>query len=106
MNDHRPCDLCGVLCASEQTEECGGQHICLDCAAQETVVCDHCFERIWTDDDYGDSHRSLCEHCFDQYYARCHRCGWVIPYDEVNYLDDNDDCPLCHECMQWGVASQ
>lgn len=98
MNEHQPCDLCGALCAPDILTEFSSQHLCPECLDRETRICDHCYERIWADNDYGDSSRSLCQDCYDRYYATCSCCGRVVPFDEINYLEDDDDRPLCYEC--------
>ena len=97
MSEHT-CEHCGAELTEESACHFQGNIYCADCLDELTVICDHCMNRIWADDDYGDSSRPLCQDCFDRYYARCDNCGRVIPYDEVNYIDDDDDRPLCYEC--------
>ena len=98
MREQRPCELCGTLCDPVSLTGFSGQWLCPSCLENETRICSHCDERIWADDDFGDSSRSLCQECFDRYYVRCNSCRSVIPYDEVNYPCDDEDTPLCCTC--------
>ncbi|MBQ1364039.1 MAG: zinc-binding protein, partial [Oscillospiraceae bacterium] len=90
------CDLCGIICEAPDLAEFSGQRLCPSCLERETRICDHCFERIWAENDYGDSSRPLCQDCYDRYYATCSCCGRVVPFDEIYYPDDDDDRPLCY----------
>ena len=98
MSEQHFCDLCGIICEASDLTEFSGQHLCPSCLERETRICDHCFERIWAENDYGDSSRPLCQDCYDRYYATCSCCGRVVPFDEIYYPEDDDDHPLCYEC--------
>ena len=98
MSEHHYCDLCGSICEASDLTEFSGQQFCPVCLESETRVCDQCYDRIWADNDYGDSNCSLCQDCYDRYYARCDGCGCVVPFDEVNYSFDDEDRPLCNSC--------
>ena len=98
MSEHHYCDLCGSICEASDLTEFSGQQFCPVCLESETRICDQCYDRIWADNDYGDSNCSLCQDCYDRYYARCDGCGCVVPFDEVNYSFDDEDRPLCNSC--------
>ncbi|MGM9618282.1 MAG: amidoligase family protein [Oscillospiraceae bacterium] len=93
------CDSCGGIYPKDQLVEFDGQLLCPDCFSRATMVCSHCGERIWSDDNAGDSHTPLCQSCYDRYYLTCSRCGRIIHEDDACYADDDDDEPLCCDCF-------
>ena len=64
------------------------------------MTCHVCGERVWTDDNAGNSDTPLCERCYDRYYTNCVRCGELLHNDEAYYDRDDPDEeePLCHAC--------
>lgn len=92
------CAHCGAELAEGTAILFHDHYYCRDCLDELTVVCENCLTRIWADDDCGDSSRSLCQDCYDRFFMRCDRCGRVVPFDEINYSDEDDDCPLCYQC--------
>ncbi len=90
------CDCCGAeLTGDVMTFD--GEILCEDCLDERTVVCSHCGERIWNDDNAGSSDVPLCERCYDHYYTSCEDCGRVIHLDYAYYAD-GDDYLYCCEC--------
>ena len=65
-----------------------------------TTVCDCCGERLFLSDDHGDENITLCESCYERHYTHCERCGRVISYSDAYYEDDDEDEPLCYDCLQ------
>lgn len=51
-------------------------------------------------DDHGDENITLCERCYERHYTHCERCGRVISYSDAYYEDDDEDEPLCYDCLQ------
>ena len=74
--------------------------LCPDCVDMYTTVCDCCGERLFLSDDQGDENITLCEHCYERHYTHCERCGRVISYSDAYYEDDDEDQPLCYDCLQ------
>ena len=87
----------------------GDDVICRSCADEETVICAHCGEHIYRDDNAGDEHTPLCQSCYDRHYTSCERCGRIIHVDDAYYEDDDEDYPLCYDChthASWGKTIQ
>ena len=76
----------------------GDAQICESCADEETVICSHCGERIWRDDNAGDEDTPLCQRCYDENYTTCSRCGAIIRNDDAHYAHEDDDEALCADC--------
>ena len=76
----------------------GDDALCERCTNEETVTCAHCGERIYREDNVGDSHTPLCQFCYDRHYTSCERCGRIIHLDDAYYEDDDEDAPLCYDC--------
>ena len=98
MNEHT-CSLSGCEINEEDLQVFDDQDICPDCLENHTCICACCGERIWNEDDVGDSSIHLCQGCYDRYYTTCEDCGRVISCDDV-YYDDDDDGPYCYRCYQ------
>ena len=98
MRDQLACHCCSQIFDTVQITEFQSHHYCQECLDKLTVFCDCCLNRIWSSDDYGDSAHPLCQTCYDRYYTRCDSCGIVLPFDDVNYLSDDDEIPLCNDC--------
>ena len=99
MNTHERCDSCGTLYPSGQLIEFDGQLLCPDCLNSATVVCSHCGEHIWRDENAGDNSTPLCQSCYDRFYLSCSRCGRIIHQDDACYIDGDDEDPLCPDCF-------
>lgn len=76
----------------------GDDALCERCANEETVICSHCGERIYRDNNAGDERTPLCQSCYDRHYTSCERCGRIIHLDDAYYEDDDEDYPLCYDC--------
>lgn len=94
-----PCSNCGDLHPPDSLTIFEGSHLCPTCLARETVICHSCGDRIWVENDAGDSHTHLCESCRSDYY-RCTNCGRLIHEDDACYSEDNDDDPYCGSCIE------
>lgn len=98
MKGHENCDCCGKEYLSNELKEFDGQLLCPTCLQEKTVVCYNCGERIWRDDNEGDSQIPLCQACYDRYYVSCSHCGRIIHEDDVYYESRDDSEPLCEAC--------
>ena len=76
----------------------GDDALCERCANEEAVICSHCGERIYRDDNAGDENTPLCQHCYDRWYQSCSCCGRILHEDNVYYRSGDDDEPLCLTC--------
>ena len=72
------------------------------------MACHVCGERVWTDDNAGNSDTPLCERCYDRYYINCVRCGELLHNDEAYYdrNDPDEEEPLCHACYARTAGDQ
>ena len=63
-------------------------------------TCSVCGERIWSDNNAGDSDTPLCQSCYERLYTNCTRCGALIPNARVFYAWDDvgNEEPLCRDC--------
>lgn len=86
----RACSICGALHPVSELTEFDDHYLCPDCLRTETVCCEVCGDRIWTDDNSGDDHLSLCSRCYDRNYTSCVDCGRVIHHNDAYYEDDDD----------------
>ncbi|MCM1022645.1 MAG: amidoligase family protein [Prevotella sp.] len=91
------CAHCGYTYNDDEINHFDGQNLCDNCYEEETIVCEHCGERIWQD-DAADCSRTLCQSCYDDHYTNCEHCGRTIHYDDAYYFDDSEDYPYCREC--------
>lgn len=98
MKGNESCDSCGREYLTSELTEFDGQLLCPDCLREKTIVCYNCGERIWRDDNEGDSRTPLCQTCYDRYYFSCTRCGRVIHEDDAYYETEDDGEPLCEYC--------
>ena len=92
------CDSCGCVPAEGRLIAFDGRHFCSSCLEQDTVVCIHCGDRIWREDNAGDDRSPLCPRCFDRCYTSCSCCGHLIPENESFYLEGED--PYCRRCWE------
>jgi hypothetical protein len=88
-------------CLSEFNAEDGAyfddQDLCPACLDELTATCGCCGERIWLENNAGDSERVLCQHCYNSHYTVCEGCSSVIHYNEA-YRTDADDGDYCWSC--------
>ena len=84
----------------DQQVQFDGQELCAECLEENTVLCRHCGERIWTGDNAGTDNHPLCQDCYDDHYTSCERCGVLLQQDAAVYQedDDYDERPYCPEC--------
>lgn len=92
------CDICGQSHPLSELTEFDGVLLCESCYRTETVVCERCGTRIWTDDNEGDSGTPLCGRCYDRYYTTCTDCGRTIHQDDAYYIDEDDYDARCYTC--------
>ena len=71
MTEHYTCRHCGetILTAPIWMNE---SPLCESCAEEITMLCSHCGERIYRDDNAGDESTPLCQDCYDRHYTNCH----------------------------------
>ena len=103
MKEMTICNVCGTLHPLEELTAFRDNLLCASCLNTETVRCVRCGERIWTDDNAGDSNTPLCQHCYDRYYTTCEDCGRVIHQNDAYYESDDDyeaRCYSCHCCHE------
>ena len=94
------CERCGERVPADSCTMVADTILCPDCVDMYTTVCDCCGERLFLSDDQGDENITLCEHCYERHYTHCERCGRVISYSDAYYEDDDEDEPLCYDCLQ------
>lgn len=98
MKEMRACCVCGTLHPVELLTEFDESYLCESCLHTETIRCQRCGERIWTDDNAGDGNTPLCQSCYDRYYTTCEDCGRVIHQDDAYYESDDDYEARCYSC--------
>lgn len=102
MEETFHCSICIAEHPISERTEFDGQELCDHCLAEETEICTVCGERIWSDNNAGNSDIPLCQSCYDRHYCSCIRCGALVHNDDANYAhDDDDDCEaLCYDCYR------
>ncbi len=60
----RHCEHCGTEIHGEDYTEFDGELLCPSCLSRETLICTQCGERIWRDDNAGNSYTVLSQECF------------------------------------------
>ena len=98
MKENRICDICGQSHPLSELTEFDGVLLCKSCYRTETVVCERCGTRIWSDDNEGDGNTPLCQTCYDRYYTTCVDCGRTIHQDDAYYIDEDDYDARCYSC--------
>lgn len=98
MKETRSCSVCGSLHPVGELVEYDDSYLCDICLHTETTRCQRCGERIWTDDNAGDSSIPLCQRCFDRFYTTCEDCGRAITQDDAYYDDEDDYDARCYAC--------
>lgn len=93
------CYHCGERYDVEDMNYFDGEELCPECFDEETVVCEHCGNRIWADAS-ANSNIVLCEHCFYEHYVNCENCGRTIHNDDAYYFDDDGDYAYCRVCYE------
>jgi hypothetical protein len=73
------------------------QDLCPECAEELTGICSCCGDRIWNENNTGDSSITLCQHCYDNHYTTCEGCGAVIHFNNA-YRADDEDNDFCWDC--------
>ena len=94
------CSSCHRELPVSMRDNFDGRVLCEDCSDTLTTVCDLCGNRIWREDDRGDSGVTLCEHCRDNHYSECAECGHLVHNDDLHYLNDDDDEGYCDSCWR------
>lgn len=61
----KSCIYCGAMFLTDELVELDGLTLCSECLSNQTVICSHCNERIWSEDNSGNSSFHLCQTCFD-----------------------------------------
>ena len=97
MRDTFTCDFCHQEYPISQLRTFDGQNLCITCRDNETVLCDECGERIWSNRDLGDCGIHLCGQCRED-YAYCCDCGQLVHIDRLHYLNGDDDDGYCESC--------
>ena len=97
MNEELYCQECGVRLAGESVHIFEETVMCDHCFQRLTTVCDCCSERIWRSDAEGDSDTTLCTYCYENRYVTCGNCGGLVHLDDVHYVDCSD-YPYCEDC--------
>ena len=105
MSEIPRCDACGKACLPEELTDFDGQFLCPECLRESTVICAHCGDRVWKDDNAGDIRTPLCQSCYDRWYVSCSRCGCIIHESDARYAHGNDEDPLCENCYTRHHAS-
>ena len=93
----RHCEQCGAEIHGEDFTEFDGEVFCPSCLNRETLICAYCGERIWDNEDVGDSTITLCRACYDNHYTTCERCGCIVHEDYANYISDYPYCDGCYD---------
>ena len=101
MKKQRTCGLCGAPHPLEELHPFDGLELCAHCLDQRTLVCRHCGERIWVQDNAGSGEAPLCQACYDDHYTNCCRCGALLHESQAYYAedDDYDEYPYCSDCF-------
>lgn len=96
----RACSICGSLHPVEELAEFDDHFLCPSCLHTETMLCLRCGERVWANDNSGDTITPLCTHCYDHFYTSCEDCGRPILYDDAYYASEDEDEyePRCYHC--------
>lgn len=101
MQEERTCGLCGAPHPGEDLHPFDDMELCNCCLEERTLICRHCGERIWEEDNAGSSEVPLCQRCYDNNYTNCCRCGMLLHESQAYYAenDDYDESPYCSDCF-------
>ena len=99
MTEPYTCRHCGEMILTTPTWM-NENPLCENCAEETTMLCSHCGERIWRDDNAGDESTPLCQDCYDRHYTNCHNCGDLIRVIHTYYAceSDGNEYPFCYDC--------
>ena len=61
MKEERTCGLCGESHPGEDLYPFDGLELCARCLDERTLLCRHCGERIWEEDNAGSSEVPICQ---------------------------------------------
>ena len=95
MNPTATCERCEGKFPPELLTEFDGTALCPGCLTAYTLLCSHCGERIWQEENEGNEQTPLCRNCYEESYTHCTRCGGLISDDETCYYDEE---PYCSDC--------
>lgn len=95
MNPTVTCERCEGKFPPELLTEFDGAALCPECLTAYTLLCSHCGERIWREENEGNEQTPLCRNCYEESYTHCTRCGGLISDDETCYYDEE---PYCSDC--------
>lgn len=95
MNPTVTCERCEGKFPPELLTEFDGAALCPECLTACTLLCSHCEERIWREENEGNEQTPLCRNCYEESYTHCTRCGGLISDDETCYYDEE---PYCSDC--------
>lgn len=90
MDEQRTCGLCGEQFPASGLYSFDGLELCPHCLDTRTLICRHCEERIWEEDNAGSTDTPLCRDCFDDHYTHCSACGCLL-HESNAYYDDSDE---------------
>ena len=102
MDEQRTCGLCGEQLPASRLYPFDGLELCPHCLDTRTLICRHCEERIWEEDNAGSTDTPLCRDCFDDHYTHCSACGCLL-HESNAYYDDSDEYderPYCGSCYE------
>lgn len=101
MKELHHCDLCGQELPLDRLYHFDGHDLCESCLDENTVICRHCGDRLWTRNNAGSEETPLCQSCFDDHYTNCCRCGALIRESSAYYAenDEYDELPYCIDCF-------
>ena len=72
MKEHTfTCCHCGHPHSLSERILVDDDELCEACADEEAVICAHCGERIYRDDNAGDDNTPLCPSSYDRHYTSC-----------------------------------
>ena len=90
------CEDCGRVIEG-QAYEFEGMVLCEDCFDEETVVCEFCGERMWTDNAYYIDDTWMCCSCHDNRTFYCDSCHETHLYRDC-ITDGNIE--VCRDCYE------
>lgn len=99
MKGQRTCGLCGQSHPAEALHLFDNLELCAHCLEERTLICRHCGDRIWEEDNAGSGDVPLCQACYEEHFTTCCHCGALIHQDRACYTQDDDgDMPYCVSC--------
>ena len=94
------CEICGEAHPVEQRTVFDGQELCPHCLEENTLICQRCNARIWSDNNDGNDDHPLCTRCYENFYTNCSRCGALLLNEDARYIrEDEDEYPYCDSCF-------